>query len=75
MRYHFISLGLLVGLLAGCGDDPTGPTINHRPQVDDGRATAIPVVDTGLCLKREQLSARIDQGGFEPLPRACPQVR
>ena len=72
MRYHFISLGLLFGLLAGCGDDPTGPTINERPQVEDGRAKAIPVVGPGLCLQRN-LSARIDQGGFEPLP--CPKVR
>jgi hypothetical protein len=78
MRYHFIPLGL-VFLLAGCGQDPVGPSVTTKPQVDAGPNTAkpIPIVDPGLCLKQQiQLDARIDQGGFELLPHpVCPKVR
>jgi hypothetical protein len=78
MRYHFIPLGLVFGLLAGCGDDPTAPvTVEPTgPQVDAGQAKPIPIKDPGLCLQRNQLSARVDQGGFELLPHpVCPKVR
>jgi len=78
MRYHLIPLGL-VFLLAGCGEDSTGPNVTPGPQVDAGRSTArpIPIQDPGLCLKQKiQLDSRIDQGGFELLPHpVCPKVR
>jgi hypothetical protein len=78
MRYQFIPLGLVVVLLAGCGQDPAGPSITPGPQVDAGRAPkTIPVKDDGLCLKRRiQLSSRVDQGGFEALPHPrCPKIQ
>jgi hypothetical protein len=78
MRYHFVPLALVVGLLAGCGDDPTAPSIRLTPPLGPGHTTVakpIPVVDPGLCLKeRIQLDARVDHGGLElPHPVCKPR--